>query len=247
MGRTFSHIWKGFIPKIIALTFVAAVFGSHSVSAADKWRRESNPYYKAFSLKGTGMFTWGFEWGSTLSFYDRSSYIFMAEEGFAVEGNEFIDTPHMNAFALAFLGYYVSRDVVVSLNTGWQGIQNGRRIIPVTGRIAYTFAGLPKLPSKSDEQVTTSIPGLQHFVFFDTGLGISQAQLHGMTMLAKAGYGLRIPLGYGTGLDTMISFQSCYAHPEIYDNFADKKVLWSRVGKSDSVYLGVSLSMAVRF
>ena len=247
MESRFTDIWKGFIPKIIASALVAVVFGDLSASASDKWRRESNPYYKAVSFKGTGMFTWGFEWGSTLSFYDSSSYIFMAEEGFAVEGNELITSPHMNAFALASLGYYVSNDVVVSLNTGWQGIQDGKRIIPVTGRVTYTFAGLPKLPSKSDEEAMTYIPGLQHFVFFDTGLGISQAQLHGATMLAKAGYGLRVPLGYGMGLDTMLSFQTCYAHPEIYDNFADKKVPWSRVGKSDSFYFGVSLSMAVRF
>ena len=228
---------------LVTILLVTVICAS-SAEAGERWRRDSNPYYQTFGIKGTGMFTWGLEWGSTLSFYDKSSFIFMAEEGFAVEGGELLVDPHMNAFALFSVGYNVSYNTNVSINTGWQGVAKEKRIFPVTGRVTYVFTGLPRLTS---ERTPTYTPDIQNFVFFDTGVGISQAQLHGLTLLAKAGYGVRLPLGYGMSLDTSLSFQASYAHPELYDKFADRKVPWSKVGKSDSFYMGLSLSMAVRF
>jgi len=232
--------------RVIA-TIAVTILLCHQQSYAEGfWKRASNPYYQTFGLKGTDMFTWGFEWGSTLSFYDASSYTFMAEEGFAVEGGDKIIDTHVNGFALVSLGYYASNDVHFSINTGWQGLQKSKRIIPLTGRITYLFAGVPDLGSSTEES-SVHMPSVQHFLFFDTGVGFSQSQLHGMSLLAKAGYGIRLPLGYGLSLDTMLSFQGAYAHPEIYDNFADRKVPWEMVGRSDSFYMGVSLSMAIRF
>jgi len=209
-------------------------------------KRENDQYYRDFGIKGVGRFSWSLEWGSTLSFYDSGSYIFMAEEGFAVEGGETIINPHVNAFALISLGYNASYNTRISLGTGWQGIQEGKRIIPLTARITYVFAGLPD-PAFTPEEGSPYVPKTQHFVFFDTGAGLSQSQLHGVTLLAKAGYGMSFPLGYGMSIDTILSFQLSYAHPEIYDHFADRKVPWSMVGKSDSLYMGASLSMAVNF
>jgi len=180
--------------------------------------------------RGVERIFYGTEWGIGVLAMSHDDQVFITEEGYIVDYQRNRFRPHIRGNFSLFGGYRITDSFDASVYTGIEGLGRGIRVFPVGIRLAYT---LPDDPA--------------HSFFAAFAKGIPESGLEKPANLFKAGYAHNIDIGYGTTLRFLLSGKYSYAHPEIFDRLSDRTVPSQDVRKSDSMYFGADISIALVF
>lgn len=183
-----------------------------------------------FQMTGRGL-RWGVEWGASGICHSNTSCIYMAEEGYAVEYEKNSNRLHINASIEGFVGMDFARRLNVSLHSGYSGIADGERGVPLSLRPTLYFG---KAPASGGSSIF-----LEGGVFFRKKAYISK--------FAKIGTGWRTKLSEHISLDFNIGIQISTSNPDIYDKYSGKYLRNREVRELKCINEGFFLSTALVF
>jgi len=173
---------------------------------------------------------YGIEWSYTASFLHSYHNNYLSDVGERVDERGLELFYFGNGQALAHVGLEFCEKYSVALYSGYIGIKQERRAIPLTLRGSYFFNGYGSDGS---------------FCFIDTGAALFNGDKN--TMITKGGWGRRICLGHGTNLDISISAQLAYDHPRIFDSGTGSTVDKESLRRNDAAYGGINLTIGLNF
>ena len=84
-------------------------------------------------MTGKG-FRWGLEWGASGICHSNTYCVYTADEGFIVEYRKLSNRLHVNGTLEGFVGIDFARRMNISLHSGYAGIADGERGVPVSLR-----------------------------------------------------------------------------------------------------------------
>lgn len=176
--------------------------------------------------------TWSVEWGAAATVYTHHDFQYTTLEGYHIDSHFFNNQFHLNGQLLAYIGLQTSRRFNLAVGTGWQGLQNEIRCLPVSLRATLDLG----TPDKN---------GM--LVFLEGGSGFSENLKRKEGDFLKIGTGYRIPLGYGIRLKFMGALQASICHPQLFDIYDNITVDDSHLEYSDRTSGAVVVSMALEF
>ena len=84
-------------------------------------------------MTGKG-FRWGLEWGASGICHSNTYCVYTADEGFIVEYRKLSNRMHVNGTLEGFVGIDFARRMNISLHSGYAGIADGERGVPLSLR-----------------------------------------------------------------------------------------------------------------
>lgn len=176
----------------------------------------------------------GMEWGINPQFFKFHKYNYVSHEGYRVNGDKSGVDYNINAFLEANVSFQTGEHTVLGLYSGYSGITENSRVIPLSLRFTLFPTG----------------PGQDGFMYFaDAGAGF---HLHkagtpnqGPCLITKLGAGYRYLLGGRTSLDLLFNLQGCIDNPLLED--PDFEGYVTDVRFNSAAYLALSFSMALNF
>lgn len=151
-------------------------------------------------------FTFGAEWEYMSSFHYGFHHNFFSQEGYRVNINHSSFGYEGNGGVYLHCGYNLSNNWNLSLYSGFMGIYDLGRAVPVSMRVTGYF----KENVKAD----------RWFGFMEAGSGVCIKKNPQMLAIGKAGGGYRISLSHTTKLDLLVSYRISLTHPYvIYDGY----------------------------
>ena len=164
------------------------------------------------------------DWGYMAAVYESYRYNYIADEGFRVEqhGRNFL--LNSNGLVKMFIGTQVGSHTELGVFSGYEGIRQDRRIIPLGIRTNWLFRG-----------VDADGP----MCFLEGG-----AAFHNdckMSGICGAGLGWHLQLDHGCELVFKMGVNLSGDHPAI------KNVSTEDLMRSDYTYGGISLSVGISF
>lgn len=180
------------------------------------------------------LMSFSLEWGGAFNAFYRLHNNYVTNEGSRVDIRDNGLRPDFNADILASAGFNLTTNLNLSVTSGYQGLQDGHRIIPLTLRGSWFFG---------DD------PGQNRwFAYVDGGIGFRASEYirNFISPLAKTGFGYRLVLGEVIKLDFSCGFQYCHLHPDLFD--ADGQVISpANLRRNNLDIAGVRLGMALAF
>lgn len=181
--------------------------------------------------KGSARFRFGIEWGYSLSLLNSYQYDYIdPSEGFRVDKSGTKLQGSSNALIATSVGVEFARHFGASLNAGYAGISQARRIFPLSLRETVYF--------KSYDQ-----DGI--LAYIEEGLGFHAKDMAHPTYLAKTGTGYRFVLTPRSCMDFILSFQLSTDHPPIYDSHTMSYISKDNLRRSDALYTGINITVAI--
>ena len=180
---------------------------------------------------GRTPWTFGVEWGYTATFFNHYRNNYFDSEGSRVndEGWERRLLPNGNVQVGA--GYYLSDSWCLSLLAGFEGIHEGRRVIPTTLRGTF----LPEGRGRDG-----------WLMYAEAGAGWTGDMDYAPAVLARTGAGWRIAMKGGISLDLTLSLRAGFDHPPVYDHdFHEISRLKVRYNTAN--YYGANVSLSLYF
>jgi len=188
-----------------------------------------------FSMKAGNpvkRFSYGLEWGIAETIWGRYDYQYRTLENFRA-GKSF-DTfeSHINGMVLGFAGVNLSRRMNLGVYSGYQGLTDKVRIVPIELKIKY-FTGRE--------------PGVQGWLLTaGGGVGLDPSgKMDVCSNLAEAGFGRRIYVGCGVSMDITLTLLAGESHPPVYNNYDDIMVDTEHLEKSDKISLSGALKISL--
>lgn len=176
--------------------------------------------------------TFGAEWGANMLFFQSSENVFLDEAGSRVMTSDKGLPLYTNGTLRCFAGIYLSDKVRLDLGTGFTGIADSRRAVPISLRANYLSGG------RSSDGVTAFIDGGAGFSTLDKGL---------VGMLLSAGAGYRKWLCRGAGLSMMLNLRLATDHPGIISPNGSGFIPEADIKRNDSVYLSTGITVSIDF
>ena len=121
------------------------------------------------------------------------------------------------------LGLYV--------RSGFMGLQKGESVVPVLLRSSFAL-------SRSGVEKHGSI-------YIEGGCGLQKSKP--VSAVTGTGYGYRLRLSEKLALDMNGGLRISYSHPDVYDKYAERKVPKESLGLSNSLNIGLALTIALVF
>ena len=178
-------------------------------------------------------FTLGAEWGYTQCMTQSRNYNFISEEGYRIFENSFAFKAHANAQVLAHIGYRLSEQAGLALYSGYMGMGEDNRLLPLMLRVSY-------FPATDRED------GL--FAFGQGGVAWHVHATAGhMGWLGSVGGGYRFRLAYNTNLDLLLGIKYLHDHPSIPNPESPGNVPEHNIRKNNAGYYALDLSIAINF
>ena len=172
-------------------------------------------------------FVYGVEWGSGLTFHTYHIYNYVREDGTRMQGNDFQFVTNLNASLLFKAGYDFGSRWNLSLVTGYDGINDRFRVIPLGFRGTCFFR----------EGQRDSRP----FLFAEPGAGLFSSS-DKYAFYLRVGYGKRFNLSPGTDLDFSVCYRLTHSCPKLID--PDDEII-DRLFSNNILtgFFGVSMSL----
>jgi len=175
----------------------------------------------------------GIEWGYTSTLYEKHYIGYVSDVGSRVESSGESLIYNSNGHFISYIGVEMGKRFETDITSGYIGIVQGRRVIPLTLRETFYFNGCRKDGFK---------------IFADGGLCFIGTFQHQQNWIAKAGVGYRMMLGDKPAMDFSLSVHGANDHPKsVYVSENSYPVPVQDLRKSDRQYLGVDISVAVSF
>lgn len=180
-----------------------------------------------------GRIRYGIEWGYTGTVYESHDYAYLSDAGamVAAAGHSLIF--NSNGCFMAFAGYEFMGKTETDLVSGYVGVIQGRRVVPLMVRETYFFNGC-----RND--------GIK--VFAEGGACLSGTFRDKPSWMGRAGAGYRVMLGDIPAMDLFISAHFVQDHPaSVYASEYSYSVPKSDLRSSLSQYAGISIGLALNF
>lgn len=181
-------------------------------------------------MSGKGL-RWGVEWGASGICHSNTSCIFTSEDGYLIEYKKVSSRLHVNAEIAGFVGVDFAKRLNISLRSGYSGIADGERGVPLSLRPTLHFGKSPAVQGAS--------------LFLESGLFFRRKS--DISSFVKAGTGWRTRLSEHIALDFNIGFQLSRTHPDIYDKYSGKYLRNDSVRNLKCFNEGFFLSTALVF
>lgn len=164
------------------------------------------------------------DWGYMAAVHQMYNYNYLAEEGFRVDQKGSNMLLNSNGLIKMFIGSRIGNHTELGVFSGYEGIRQDRRIIPLGLRANWAFRGL-------------NVDGPMCYI--EGG-----AAFHNdckTTGTGAAGIGWHLQLDHGCGLDLKLGVNLSGDHPQIL-GVPNENLL-----KSDYTYTGISLTIGISF
>lgn len=183
---------------------------------------------------GVPLFTYGIEWGYSSHIFSSYRHVYSTEEGYrapAVSGGGW--KYEGNGEILAHVGLNAGRHMNISAYTGYAGIGEGLRAVPVSLRFTCLFGHDPSAG--------------RPFAFIEGGSGaIAGGMSSGVPIYSgKAGAGYRISLSDSVKLNFLLSFRLYYLHTTLYDGI--EAIPSERIYRNDNYMASIGLGINLTF
>lgn len=175
-------------------------------------------------------FRYGMEWGvnSAILVGSHSSYI--SGEGYLVDSRSLDFRSHINGEVMGLIGLEYRR-LGLYLRSGYMGLQKGESVVPVLLRSSFAL-------SRSGVEKHGSI-------YIEGGCGLQKSKP--VSAVTGTGYVYRLRLSEKLALDMNGGLRISYSHPDVYDKYAERKVPKESLGLSNSLNIGLALTIALVF
>lgn len=175
----------------------------------------------------------GLEWGYTSSVFEGHRFGYVTDAGARVESADQSLIYNSNGHFISYVGIETGRKLETALTTGYIGIVQGRRVVPLTVRETFFLNG-----SRQD--------GFK--LFADGGLCFTGTFRHQQNWIVKTGAGYRLMLGEKPAVDFSLSVHGAFDHPKsVYIHENSYTVPIQDLKRSDRQYIGINISMALSF
>lgn len=181
-------------------------------------------------MTGKG-FRWGLEWGASGICHSNAYCVYTADEGFIVEYRKISNRLHVNGTLEGFVGIDFAQRLNISLHSGYAGIADGERGVPLSLR--------PTLRLGRNPDGGRASLFAEGGVFFRKNADIS--------MFAKLGTGWRTTLSQHLALDFNAGLQVSRTHPDIYDKYSGRYLAGDSVRGLKCFNAGFFLTTALVF
>lgn len=175
--------------------------------------------------------TFGLEWGYVAAIHSGFHFYYFAPEGFRVDefGNSFGCISNAEVYVKA--GYNLSDIWNIALYTGYAGVADINKAIPVSLRGTRFFGDAP-----DDDR---------WFAFLDIGTGICIKKPVQEILSAKAGGGYRLSLSRNTKLDFLFSVRTMLTHPYVY--YDGVKISYDKINRNNAYVNSLSVGIGLSF
>ena len=173
------------------------------------------------------------EWGYKANAFEWADYNFIADAGMLI--HHFYSRPNFNsnAFILAGIGLRTGRRFTTSLLSGFEGVQSGRRIVPLTLREKFYLNGY----------------GNSGFcAYVDGGVGFAECFNNGVILAQKIGAGYSFDIGSGVGLNLMLSAQHVLDYPgQVFEEVMERFIYAPELTSCRKNILSFCMSIGLNF
>ncbi len=192
----------------------------------------SLPFVSTKAENPVKRFSFGLEWGIAESMWGRYDYQYRTLENFRAGKTYDTFESHLNGMVLGFAGVNLSRRMNLGIYSGYQGLTNKVRIVPVELKVKY-FTGRE--------------PGVRGWLLTaGGGVGLNTSgEMDICANLAEAGFGRRIYVGCGVSMDITLTFLAGKSHPPVFNNYDDIMVDTDHLEKSDKISLSGALKISL--
>lgn len=175
----------------------------------------------------------GIEWGYTATVYEQHCYDYISDAGSMVQSEGHGPRYNSNGCFLSYVGIETWKKAETDLVTGYIGIVQGRRVVPVMLRETIYFNGC-----RSD--------GFK--LFAEGGVALAPTFQNKQVFMARAGAGYRLMLGDKPAMDFFMSVHGAHDHPRsVYVTEHSYSVPMDDLRSSHRDCLGISVGMALSF
>lgn len=175
-------------------------------------------------------FRYGMEWGvnSAILVGSHSSYI--SGEGYLVDSRSLDFRSHINGEVMGLIGLEYKR-LGLYVRSGYMGLQKEECVVPVLLRSSFALSrsGIEKHGS----------------IYIEGGCGLQKSKP--VSAVTGTGYVYRLRLSEKLALDMNGGLRISYSHPAVYDKYAERKVPKESLGLSNSLNIGLALTIALVF
>ena len=180
---------------------------------------------------GAKVFSFGVEWGANAKLGELYHYNYIDNSGGRVDDKNSMFSYHANGHVLGKIGINLGQKFRLDVNSGYMGIADGTRVVPVTLRANI----MPKGRSES---------GFMYFL--DGGTFFNENLSDRLGLLGAAGFGYRIALTRNVGLDFLFNVRCAYDHPDIV-NPDGGFVLLENIRQNNAEYFSLGFSISLDF
>lgn len=186
----------------------------------------------------TPLFRYGLEWGFTPMVYETCHLNYLVEEGYRVDdsSSDVMFTP--NAVLLAGFGVNVSNNISLGIYSGYAGLSEENRVIPLSFRATWFPKG-----------VTSD--GMLYYADVGTGFHIHISDRiepdRSPATLVGIGTGYHFSLTSSIGLDLQIGFRESFDHALILDPDGSGYISGRNIRRNNAAYSALNMSIALTF
>lgn len=175
----------------------------------------------------------GVEWGGNAMFYQCLERNFLDDDsGYRLDTSEKGFFYHANGSFRGYVGYYPGEKVRIDLGTGFIGIADSRREIPLTLRFNYLAAG----------RYSDGIAA-----YMDGGAGFRTLSKGVSGLLCTAGVGYRRHLFNGAGLSFLMNLRLATDRPGIISPDGSGFVPEGDIRRNEARYLSAGITLSLDF
>ena len=175
-------------------------------------------------------FRYGMEWGVNLAILVGSHSSYISGEGYLVDSRSLDFRSHINGEVMGLIGLEYKR-LGLYVRSGYMGLQKGESVVPVLLRSSFAL-------SRSGVEKHGSI-------YIEGGCGLQKSKP--VSAVTGTGYVYRLRLSEKLALDMNGGLRISYSHPDVYDKYAERKVPKESLGLSNSLNIGLALTIALVF
>lgn len=179
-----------------------------------------------------GNFKFGVEWGANAMLLKAFSYNIIDDAGSRLSEKSVGAAYHPNGTFLVSAGLETGEKCIVSINSGFSGITDGRRVIPVTLRGSLYPAGIRQ-------------DGIMYFL--DGGVDFDPSGISTMGLLGSVGTGYHIVLSNKTSLNLMLHARLAVDHPKVANPDGGGYVSTENTLHSNAEYVSAGISVSLQF
>lgn len=176
---------------------------------------------------------YGIEWGYTGTIYENHRYVYLTDEGARVESDDHSAIYNSNGCFFAYAGIESWDRIQTDLVSGYMGVVQGRRVVPLMLRETVYLNGCRNDGFK---------------LFAEGGLCLTKTFKDQKSWIGRGGLGYRVMLGDKPAMDFFLTAHFVHDHPNsIYISEHSYIVPVHNIRMSDRDYAGISVGMALSF
>ena len=174
----------------------------------------------------------GVDWGYSPQLYHAFTSTYFTQIGYRVTEESHGFKYYTNAYLMAGLGCELGNRCAVYLKSGYMGLFEDFRVMPLLGEVQYFFK--------------EGHGGDTPFLLLNGGIALHSGNFDDKTVLASLGGGYRYHLSQRSTLDIVAKLQGCNCSPLPYDVY-EGLVPRSSIIYSNAHYFALSLGISLYF